>query len=1099
MKNIKRFLCLLLTMLLLLEYIPGVLPASAAQEDGICELHHPAHDVSVCGYVAEVQGVPCNHMESCDDACKQQVTNCSFDHTDCGCTDETACDHQCTVDSGCVSLVCSHKEHDSNCGYVEAVTGVACSFAGKECAQCAETRECDENCMNPGEHEGECTLYCEVEYCAKAQGHEDPCAMACGCPVTVPEHLETCDRFVPYSQTQPMYARITGSDGNGNETVNYLESMSGSAGSVGPWMTLVPSQESNVGFTGFFSSNTEVVSLEYVNDDEDNSAFRFVFGKAGTATITHQEDATTYSFTVTVTQPEYRMIPVQPEGNRNWIDLNGLTGPVNLRCYLAFMNGGPTGNPLTTVRSSDQRIFTLSEPDQNGVYTLTPVNPGKAQLVYQAGDRTYTCDVTVMDKTFRAEGLLYFPDVHWSGKTFPCTAVNIPAEGGIAREFFYSQPAEAALLAEGEDSGLTPLTIHDVTWSGPIDVKQPEGDTRLHIIGTGVGTGYLEVTSTDGIVHCFVVNVGRDRPNTEVQEGGYMWLDQDTVLGFGNPGIASEGDNNAEEGVLKLRAQVNNGFGSDHPEDYRFREPVAFAAMDQTNGKPDATVMAAVKNVRFSILACQNTDGTAGSYASVEKAQCEQVELSEGNIKAWTNYIVAGGTDAFKGVVGMSFDLPDTKGGESITRRMSLYILMHNTYMGEEVRVEANVTSAKQLNVILSSYEALKTWIKLEHPEYADTVDQACNVDLKLPGVDLTDAVVVYDAIAPFPFRPNPSSNPNFRVYMMAPTQGQKTTMAGLISRGSLAGIFDVNFVADSDITMTLGEERFTCGLMADSTWSGEVEYDMEFAAKYGIDPTANKRNLSSWTGDGGMKHADCDILSVDGCSFEGFDYGTRSTPNGYVGGGNSNSFSKCYFGIYIDCEGKPGWGDIHYTGFSGYDFKKNVVAVRIVGLQNNITPYEFRIHDSDFINNYLEFWIDKYNTTYLQNYYFYRNHYSGGWDKPTGNWYKYGSSTLGNETIPAVDHRGPKYSEEMNNGVDVIVSGTPGRATPNLLINSSTVTEGYWIYDGEDQVTRIEKGGDSLPLAQESLESLKQDADVSVVENQGADTFAVWTFEGGE
>ena len=175
------------------------------------------------------------------------------------------------------------------------------------------------------------------------------------------------------------------------------------------------------------------------------------------------------------------------------------------------------------------------------------------------------------------------------------------------------------------------------------------------------------------------------------------------------------------------------------------------------------------------------------------------------------------------------------------------------------------------------------------------------------------------------------------------------------------------------------------------------------------------------------------------------------------------------------------------------------MVAVRIAGLQRNITPYEFRIHDCDFINNYLEFWISKYNTTYLQNYYFYRNHYSGGWNKPTGNWYKYGSSTLGDEVLPEVDHRGPKYSDEMMNGVEVTVSGTPGRATPNLITNRSAATEGYWIYDGEDQVTRIEQGGDKLPLAKDALDALTQDAEVTVVKNQGKDTVAVWTFEGGE
>ena len=1026
MKDMKRILCLLLTMLLLLECVPGVLSASAAQEDGLCETHHAAHDTAVCGYVAEVPETPCTHPAVCDDNCKTAITNCVFVHEDCGCTETETCDHLCTQENGCITLVCSHTMHDEACGYEEAQEGQPCSFAGKECVQCAAEQDCSENCTNPDAHEGDCTL-------------------ECGCPVTAEEHLETCDQVMPYNQTLPMYACITGDDGNGNVNVTYLSSMTNSGNSVGPWLTFVPSEGSDEAFTGFTSSNTEVVTLEYAEGNSGSPSLRFLLGSEGTAVITHTEGNKIYTFTVTVTKPEdpvlryriddmgpviggmwqlgpnsegnvkfyigtnnrtnidqengpkfsltnvtvadstvlqlvgpdqdrfyafkalkegstqicatvdgkeyslevyvqeptYNMVPVQPEGPRNNVDLIGVENPMDLRFFLSLPDSGPVGSPLMGVTSSDESVFTLTLTDEDaGIYTLTPVASGTAKILYSAGGKNYSCDVVVLDKHFKAEGLLYYPAAHFmSGKTYPKTVTDIPVGGGFAEEFFYSQPEDVALLSEG-NTGMTPLTINDVTWSGPINVVQPEGDTRLHITGTGVGTGYLEVTDEDGIVHCFVVNVGTGRPNTEIVEGGYMWLNEHTVLGFGNPGIASNGDNNAEEGDLKLRSRVNSGFGSnDYPEEFIYREPVAFAAMDQTNGKPDASVMAAVENVTFSVLVCKNTDGTSGSYASVENEICEQVTLTEGNVKAWTNYIVAGGTEAFKGLVGMTFDLPETRDGQTITRRISLYITLHNTFMGEDVRVTANVTSAKQLNVILSSYEALKTWVKKEYPQYADAVDNACNVNILLPSADLTDAVVVSETIAPFPFRPNPSSNPNFRVFLIGPEKGSGATLAGLISRGSLAGVFNVNFQATNDVTMTLqngeGTETFTCGLMADSTWSGTVKYDMDFAKQYGIDPYANKRNLSSWTNDSGMHHADCDILSVEECSFEGFDYGTRSTPNGYVGGGAGNSFKKCFFGIYIDCEGKPGWGDIHYTGFSGYNFK-NTRLFFVGSCQNN-------------------------------------------------------------------------------------------------------------------------------------------------------------------
>lgn len=1235
MKLMKRFLCLLLALVMVLGYIPGAVETAAAQEDGLCEVHHPEHTED-CGYVPAVQGKPCTHDGLCDNDCLTvPVEECIFPHENCECRPEVqeqdcngscelarqkaavrcscpvnedgtvthdpetcdyqeklaavettfghneacgyaayqppvTCGHVCTMEYGCIVMTCSHA-HSEECGYSERTEGEPCKFAGKPCAQC---------------------------------------------------EAEKTPSLLDSSTTLPMYARVGGSDG-----VSYFESFSEPGNSTGPWLSFVKEKyESSEALVGFTTSDSEIVELVYPENNINASSLCLRYKNAGTATITHTAaDGTVYSFTVTVTQPEepvlrYRvgdngpciggtwkmyagsstmvkfyigtnrftqidmenerhsldvttenndgvitleatfensgwysvkaektgtativyndtaankkytlnvvveepnfwMIPVQPYGNANWIDLSSVAEPVDLRCYLAEMYGPPVMGPLPDVYSSDETVFTLTVKDEaSGIYTLTPVGSGKAQLVCEVNGTTYTSDVAVMDKNFKADGLVYYPAVHgMSGKTYPKTvaSIGVGEQNGIAQEFYYSEPAEAMLLAEG-DMELEPLTRKDVTCSGPITVSQPEGDTKLHIIGTDVGTGYLEVTSEDGITHCFVVNVGRSAPNEEVQEGGYMWLDEDTVIGFGNPGIASEGDNNAEAGVLKLRSQINNGFDSSYPEDHQYREPMCFAAMDETNGKPAASVMAAVRNVQFSVLACRNTDNTPVPYPSVELENCEQIELAEDGVSAWTNYLVAGGKKAFSGLVGMTFDLPAEKDGESITRRISLYVLTHNTYMGEDVTVLANIESAAQLNVILSSYEALKTWIKAEYPEYRDVVDGACNVNIKLPSGDFTDTVVVSETIAPFPFKPNPTSNPNFRIYIRAPRQEGKTTLAGLVSRGCLAGIFDVNFEATEGANMTYGNETFTCGLMADSEWSGEVKYDMDFAEKYGIDPTQNKRNLSSWQNDHGMKEIDCDIMSVEGCSFTGFDYGTRSTENGYVGGGVGNSFDKCYYGIYIDCPQKPAGFNITYTGFGGYDFKKNVVAVRIVALQEGMTPYAFRIHDCDFINNYLEFWIDAYDTTFTQQYYFYRNHYRGGWKLGGGNgngnssgygWVKHEGKAPDDEKLPDV-HRGPKYRIQDSNGSalgngegTVTISGTPGSSAANLSANavSRSSSEGYWIYDGEDQVTLIEKGGDILPLAQESLESLTQDADVSVVTNQGADTVAVWTFEGGE
>lgn len=1154
MKGIKRIMSLLLALVLVLGYIPGAISASAAEEDGLCE-HHPAHDEN-CGYVAAREGSPCNHT-ACDESClTEAVTECLHQTHDESCgyaegDDSAECGHICSVENRCVTMVCSH-EHNGDCGYVKGEEGKPCAYTVNTCEQCAlaqtpapatDTQTLPMYARITG---GDSVNYSDsmtgpsnstgpwLSFVASKDSSATPFTGFVSSDTNVVDlevsgggdgsalrflYHNTGTATITHTEENTVYTFTVTVTEPEPQTLRYRINDQGVA-SGGTWiiapdstvdvkfylgtnsMTQVDNGNQRFSLDVAVTQGTDVIQLTKKSADDNSGMYTIKALKEGNAVISYTDsNNATYQLEVCVQIPQYRMIPVQPAGNPNWIDLAGLKSgkPIQLRCYLAELYGPPVGSALTGLKSSDESVFTLELTDAAaGIYTMTPQNTGVAQIEYVAGEKTYSCEVIVIDQNFMAEGLLYYPAVQsFSGKAYAKTVINIAVGQKISKEFYYTEPSAVALAAEG-DASLQPLTLNQVTWSGPIKVEQSEGNTELCITGIGQGTGYLEVKDEEGITHCFVVNVGVSAPNTEITEGGYLRLDNGTVIAFGNPGIQSSGDYNAEQGVLKLRAQINSGFDDTWPEDSVYREAMCFAAM-KADGTVDKDVMEKVKNVTFSLLAIRNTDETLTPYASLEREECEKIMLTEGGY-AWTNYLVAGGKEAFKGLVGMTFDLEDTsEAGETITRRITLCVPAHNTFMGQDVTVTANVETAAQLNVILSSYDALKTWIKAEYPQYQDTIDDACNVNLILPKGDFTDAVVVSETIAPFPFRDSPPSNPNFRVYLRA---NGETKLAGLISKGSLAGVQNINFVATEGKTMTYGNETFTCGLMADSTWQGTVVYDMDFAKKYDIDPTANKRNLSSWQNDDGMKYVDCDILTVENCSFTGFDYGNRSTKTGYVGGGTGNSFYRCFYGIYFDCLDKKAGFDITYSGFGSYDFQENVVAVRIVSLQNGMTPYEFRIHDSDFINNYVEFWIDKYNTEYVHNYYFYRNFYGGKWEKPGHGhryWHAFGADTMGNATIAYTSHRGPRYYSGMGNGVTIFVSGSPSRSTPNLARNRSAASEdAYWIYSGEDQVTRI-MSDQTLPIAQEALEGLTGDAEVSVVTDDGIDTIAVWTFEGGE
>lgn len=1196
MKRIKRFLCLLLAWMLLMGSAPGALYVNATQEDGICELHHAVHDVNVCGYVAAVQEIPCGHVhsevcyqqtrclhsctEECPDPCNHECTvengcitmvrECHHAHGDCAyreATQGTPCDHICKVIPGsadsCYKLLCTHAEegqHDDVCGFSESVEGQPCSFAGKECVQCAEEKQCHEKCMNPGGHDGDCVLYCENEYCAKAQNHEDECAMACGCPVTVPEHLETCAESAVYSMPKQLYGAIDG---------NSVTEMTVAEGSIGPNMAFRTADSGEVFLENVVSSNPGIARLI-----QNGNSYQIAGMEAGETTLTYTDtENQVFSMKVVV---EERVLTAQMEGTSNinpqlsmrvgqksnvsfylygdnsWRDAVGGTfassnsnilqvvdysHPEHV-CQLTAMAAGsanviftsPSGAelilPVTVEQSVVAKVgndtynelyfttgmhtsvtFYLSGSNTpltveagsnaisltagaNGSYTLKALRQGISSVVYRdANGKQYSCPVIVSDPMV-TKGYLYHYASDNRGNNYPVTCTDLPMNMEYRQWFYF---------------GDTPIDIDDenFSFSGPITVEADNAG-QLVIKATGLGTGYLEYRSKDSadgpvITNCFVVNVVQDRNSrpSGTSTGSYMRFG-DTVIGFGDTGRTF---NDAENMILDH--EVTDGFNNVYQEQYRQK---ALLSAIKSNGQPNMTLLQnGIDNVKFSVLSAVYADETPAEADRLKATAASWYTIdSTSGVGTWMSSYEARGKLQFYAKVGMQFDLED---GTDI-RRISLYTGAHNVFMGDEVRVVAHdIDSAAKLNVILSSRESLLNWIadKAEnetgHPDDMglECASTAATINIILPKADLKDAVVVSQAIGNIPFTEKPISTPDFRIVLEG--QGSNhTKMAGFISKGSVFGIINIGFEAVPSITMTRGTQTFTCGILADPKWNGTVVYDTDYMAKFGENPGG--RTLDSWQN--ALKDWHCDVPTVSLCSFDGFAYGTYSTENGYVGSGYGNTFDNCYYGIYIDSAGKTGWINKKASAdYSGYRFHKNVYAVYIEGLQQNMTPYDFRIHDSDFINNHIEFAIKDYSDTYLQNYYFYRNHYRGNWNGETVGWIQHMTppQVSGNNSN---SHRGPKYEvlgkngAVVSNGVNVKISGTPGKASANFSAGSRSAGEGYWIYDGAEQLTRI-IADEELPIAQESLNALKADADVSIVNQDGQDTIAIWTFEGGE
>lgn len=127
----KKVLSVLLALSMVLSYLPM---STLAAEDGTCP--HHTHD-DKCGYVAAVEGQPCNHQ--CTESCTtKDVTQCVHDHAAEGCTHTDAVE----------AVVCDHQ-HDDNCNYVPAQEEVKCTCEPQmvHAAECAslltEGAECD--------------------------------------------------------------------------------------------------------------------------------------------------------------------------------------------------------------------------------------------------------------------------------------------------------------------------------------------------------------------------------------------------------------------------------------------------------------------------------------------------------------------------------------------------------------------------------------------------------------------------------------------------------------------------------------------------------------------------------------------------------------------------------------------------------------------------------------------------------------------------------------------------------------------------------------------------------------------------------------------
>ena len=288
---------------------------------------------------------------------------------------------------------------------------------------------------------------------------------------------------------------------------------------------------------------------------------------------------------------------------------------------------------------------------------------------------------------------------------------------------------------------------------------------------------------------------------------------------------------------------------------------------------------------------------------------------------------------------------------------------------------------------------------------------------------------------------------------------------------------------------MNDGNNHFTCCILTDGTYqsTNDMAWDETYAAKYcpeTLDTPAetlahSTDKLNMYYPD--LRWASEELWDINCARFIGFDYGIRTTDHGLAGGGFYGIFKDCFYGLYVDSANfGVSTGNPHHTDYNAFHFENNVFAIRLVNLPKDSNPYDFRAHDSDFIHNLREFWISP-----AGDYYFYRNYYGGYWQDHGRTHWK--SFTEWNEKDIMDDwdkdkitgNRPGRYHDDGTNGKARVITSAGKKVSGNG--NNSSKSDGYWIYDREDQNNRILVGED-LPLAQESIEALGKDTTVTVV-----------------
>ena len=664
----------------------------------------------------------------------------------------------------------------------------------------------------------------------------------------------------------------------------------------------------------------------------------------------------------------------------------------------------------------------------------------------------------------------YYPALYtYFGPAYDNNGNLTSQPGSTFLQFYFGNP-------NGTNINLFPDNLKT---TGPIRIA-PMGqgsyydeDQQAYVVkveGTGFGKGTVEYT-VDGITYCYLVTSQADWAPSWDDNGpsngitvDYGKGNSDVTVGIGSV-IGYIDGSYSDTDMLVLTANHGRYFDPINDQRDEHTSHLTLVALSNygTNTQDTApqSFYDAISDVSFEVMSWQNDYGW--DYDEYPVPTTPTIRRDTAGITTWAMPKIWDQFHAFTAQIAMRFTL--TLDGTPMRYTMVCNLEAHQS---SSITVFADdLTTAARLNTVLGNMQIMENWLEDKFPEEYRRLSEDGDITIVLPAVTY-ESLIVDRAARRAPL----TSNTTGLILIQGSTDaaGNRTTMPGLLSTTGTgtSAISNIDFVADEDVTMTYKGETFTCGFLIDPTSQTFADaYDHEYLAAYdkrydgSADYIPNPRAGSEWFGETQQEHGGV----ISHCTFTGFDYGLRSTDNGYTGAANSCTFVDNEYAIHVDS------GDITNSGGSGSalyhenTFRDNRWAVTLRNLPQDVTPYDMRFCDSIFEGNHKDFKVTTPGNKHY--YYFYRNYYSGK-----------SSDTM---TLRSGDSQARSATIEVDgNGLPLT---EPCRLTPDLRPSADNL----WIFQ-DTGILNSEAGALLIPEAALPSRSL------TVIDNESND-IAVWSF----